>query len=104
MAQPGRERPGTGRQRASLAEAPLSAEVVAAARTLYLAAVANAVRRARRAKRWPEVARIRRQQAAALFWRPVPRSRRPPRSSNPSATACSPSCARSRRPTPMPSW
>ena len=67
LAQPVRERPGTGRQRHSLAAADLSADVVDAARTLYLASVEDAVRLARRAKRWPEVARIRRQQAAALF-------------------------------------
>ena len=54
-------------KRESLAVADLSAAVVDAARALYLASVEDAVRLARRAKRWPEVARIRRQQAAALF-------------------------------------
>ncbi len=54
-------------RRGRLAEAELSAKVVDASRSLYLSSVEVAVREARRAKRWPEVARIRRQQAATLF-------------------------------------
>ena len=44
-----------------------SAEVVEASKALYLSAVDNAVRAARRVKHWTEVARLRREQAAALF-------------------------------------
>lgn len=54
-------------RRAHLAEAPLSADVVTAARELYIAGADNAVRTARGAKRWTEVARIRRAEAGALF-------------------------------------
>lgn len=52
---------------ARLASAPLSEAVVAASKDLYLVAVERAVRTARRDKRWDEVARIRREQAAALY-------------------------------------
>ena len=44
-----------------------SAESVAGARTLYLTALEPAVRAAKRAKRWVEIARIRKDQAAALY-------------------------------------
>ena len=50
-----------------VATAPLSAAAVKSSRTLYLVAAEHAVRVARRDKRWDEVARIRRRQAAALF-------------------------------------
>ena len=53
------------RRRAAVA--PLSSEAVRSSRDLYLEAAESAVRAARRAKRWDEVARIRRRQAAALF-------------------------------------
>lgn len=49
------------------AAAPLSSAAVRSSRDLYLDAAESAVRAARRAKRWDEVARIRRRQAAALF-------------------------------------
>lgn len=49
-----------------LGEAPPSEAVVVASKTLYLAAAERAVRTARRDKRWREVARIRREQAAAM--------------------------------------
>jgi hypothetical protein len=52
---------------AKLAAAPLSASVVEDSRTFYLSSAERAVRTARTAKRWPEVARIRRQQAAELY-------------------------------------
>jgi hypothetical protein len=51
----------------SVAAAPLSADVVQAARALYLAAAEKAVKAARRAKRWGDVGRIRREQAEALY-------------------------------------
>jgi hypothetical protein len=44
-----------------------SAEVVEGSKALYLGAVETAVRAARRQKHWTEVARLRREQAAALF-------------------------------------
>jgi hypothetical protein len=44
-----------------------SEAVVEASKDLYLAAAERAVRAARRDKRWEEVARIRREQAAALY-------------------------------------
>ena len=47
--------------------APLSAEGVRAARTLYLSAVEREVRTARGSRRWSDVATLRREQAAALF-------------------------------------
>jgi len=50
-----------------LAEAEPSQEAVEAARALYVASAEAAARTARVAKRWPEVARIRRQEAGALF-------------------------------------
>lgn len=50
-----------------LAAAELSDEVVDAARTLYIASAESAARTARKAKRWIEVARIRRQEAGARF-------------------------------------
>jgi hypothetical protein len=52
---------------ARLASAPLSEAVVAASKDLYLVAAERAVRTARRDKRWEEVARIRREQAAAMY-------------------------------------
>lgn len=52
---------------ARLGAAPPSEAVVAASRDLYLAAAERAVRSSRRAKRWEQVARIRRAQAAALY-------------------------------------
>ncbi len=60
---------------ARLAGARLSADVVDDARSLYLGAAEDAARKARVAKRWSDVSRIRRQQATALFdaaGRPVP--------------------------------
>jgi hypothetical protein len=50
-----------------LADAPLTAAAVQSSRTLYLVAAERAVRAARRDKRWDDVARIRRRQAAAIF-------------------------------------
>jgi hypothetical protein len=52
---------------ARLVAAPPSETVVAASKDLYLTAAERAVRAARRDKHWKEVARIRRQQAAALY-------------------------------------
>ena len=49
------------------AAAPLSSAAVRSSRDLYLDAAESAVQAARKAKRWDEVARIRRRQAAALF-------------------------------------
>ncbi|MHB8891136.1 MAG: hypothetical protein ACYC65_03735 [Candidatus Limnocylindrales bacterium] len=54
-------------RRRSLAEAALTAAVVASSRTLYLSTADQAARAARRAGGWDEVARIRREQAGALF-------------------------------------
>ncbi|HEY5496163.1 MAG TPA: hypothetical protein VIK16_05845 [Candidatus Limnocylindrales bacterium] len=54
-------------RRRRVAAAPLTAAAVESSRTLYLVAADRAVRAARRAKRWDEVAQIRRRQAAALF-------------------------------------
>jgi hypothetical protein len=54
-------------RRAKLAAAPLSSSVVEDSRAFYLSSAERAVRAARTAKRWPEVARIRRQQAAELY-------------------------------------
>jgi hypothetical protein len=56
--------PAELRRRAAVA--PLSIAAVRSSRDLYLDAAESAVRAARRAKRWDEVARIRRRQAAAL--------------------------------------
>ena len=53
------------RRRAAVAA--LSFAAVRSSRDLYLDAAESAVQAARRAKRWDEVARIRRRQAAALF-------------------------------------
>ena len=50
-----------------LSAAPPSDAVVAASKSLYLAAAERAVRTARRDKRWDQVAGIRRAQAAALY-------------------------------------
>ncbi len=52
---------------ARLAAAVPADAVVVASKDLYLAAAERAVRTARRDKRWEEVARIRRDQAAALY-------------------------------------
>jgi hypothetical protein len=52
---------------ARLVALPPSEAVVVASRDLYLTAAERAVRAARRDKHWKEVARIRRQQAAALY-------------------------------------
>jgi hypothetical protein len=52
---------------ARLSAARPSEAVVAAARELYLATAERGVRTAKREKRWEEVARIRRAQAAALY-------------------------------------
>jgi hypothetical protein len=54
-------------RRQRLERAPLSAASVQNARTLYLASAEREVRAARRARKWSEVATIRREQAAALF-------------------------------------
>ncbi len=54
-------------RRARLARAPLTAAVVEASRALYLSTAEHAVREARRKKRWGDVGRIRREQAAALY-------------------------------------
>ena len=54
-------------RRLKLATAPGSAQVVAASRSLYMSAAERAVTRARREKRWADVARIRRAQAAAVY-------------------------------------
>ena len=50
-----------------LGAAPPSEAAVTAAKDLYMAAAERAVRTARRDKRWDKVARIRREQAAALY-------------------------------------
>ncbi len=50
-----------------LADAPLSDDVVTASRELYVAAADRAVRADKKAKRWNDVARLRREEAAALF-------------------------------------
>jgi hypothetical protein len=52
---------------ARLGAVPPTEAAVMAAKELYLAAVERAVRTARRDKRWDEVARIRRTQAAAVY-------------------------------------
>jgi hypothetical protein len=58
---------GPSARRSKLAVAAPSAKVVEEARRMYLAAAERAVTKARREKRWAEVARIRREQAAAIF-------------------------------------
>jgi hypothetical protein len=50
-----------------LASAPLTAASVAASRTLYLSTADQAAQAARRVRDWDEVARIRREEAGALF-------------------------------------
>lgn len=57
--------PADKRQR--LAAAPLSAEVVRSARALYVSAAEREVRSARHDRRWEDVARLRRRQAAAMY-------------------------------------
>jgi hypothetical protein len=57
--------PPTRRQK--LAVAPLTAEVVRSSRTLYLATAERAAKAARHEKRWGDVGRILREQAAALY-------------------------------------
>ena len=62
-------------RRARLAAAPISGEVVADSRALYMNAADASVRAARSDKRWKVVSRIRRAQAANLYeeaHRPVP--------------------------------
>ncbi len=54
-------------RRRVIAERPISAAVAKAARTLYLTTVEREVKAARRDKRWEDVSRMRRRQAAALF-------------------------------------
>ena len=54
-------------RRAKLASAAPSAAVVEASRVLYMSAAERAVREARRGKRWADVGRIRRAQAAAVY-------------------------------------
>ena len=51
----------------ALAGAQPTSAVVAASRALYVSGADQAVRAARREKRWAEVAQVRRQQAGALF-------------------------------------
>ena len=55
------------KRQARLAAAPLSEEVVGAARTLYLGTVDRAFREARRDRDWESASRIRREQATALY-------------------------------------
>ncbi len=57
----------TAERRHRIERATLSADSVHAARTLYLTTVERDVHAARRAKRWHEVATLRREQAAVLF-------------------------------------
>lgn len=54
-------------RRLGLAAAPLNAATVASSRSLYLATADQAVKVARRRGNWNEVARVRREQAGALF-------------------------------------
>jgi hypothetical protein len=54
------------RRRAAMGSRPISADVVAQARSAYLAGADQAARAARRARRWDSVARVRRDQAAAM--------------------------------------
>ncbi|MBY0398502.1 MAG: hypothetical protein K2X91_18810, partial [Thermoleophilia bacterium] len=54
-------------RRKRVADGPPTAAAVRSARTLYLVAVERAVRAARHDKRWEDVSRLRRRQAAALF-------------------------------------
>lgn len=55
------------RRRAGLDARPISADVVAQSRSLYLGGADQAVRVARRDRRWEAVGRIRHDQAAALY-------------------------------------
>ena len=55
------------RKVARLETAPPAEGAIESAKELYLASLEKAVRAARRARRWSELARIRRDQAAALF-------------------------------------
>jgi hypothetical protein len=62
-------------RRARLTAAPISGEVVAESRALYLAAAEAAVKKARGEKRWKVISRIRRNQATNLWaaaGRPIP--------------------------------
>lgn len=52
---------------AKLAAAPVSNQVVAASRALYLATVERAIKAARHDGRWGDIGRIRREQARALY-------------------------------------
>ena len=54
-------------RRRRIAAKPPSAEVVEAAKALYLGAAEAAVKEARRTKHWTDVGRLRREEAAALF-------------------------------------
>jgi hypothetical protein len=54
-------------RRLRVENAPLSADAVRAARTLYLTAVEREARTARGARRWNDVAALRREQATALY-------------------------------------
>ncbi len=54
-------------RRAKLAAAPLGEATVLACRQLYLSTAERAAHRAGRARRWNDVARIRRRQASALY-------------------------------------
>jgi hypothetical protein len=54
------------RRRDQIAARPISAEAVGQARSAYLAAADQAVRAARRERRWDTLARLRRDQAAAI--------------------------------------
>lgn len=54
-------------RRRVIADRPLSAAAVKAARTLYLTTVEREVKAARRDKRWEDLSRMRRRQATALF-------------------------------------
>ena len=53
-------------RRARLESAPISAAVVTQSKALYLGAAERAVKAARRARRWGDVAQLRREQARAL--------------------------------------
>ena len=54
-------------RRTRLAAAPISAEVVAASRALYLSTAERVIKAARADKRWGDVGRLRREEAEALF-------------------------------------
>ena len=59
--------PERAEQRALAAQARPSEDAVAASRALYLATVEHAYQDARRARRWDEASRVRRDQAMALY-------------------------------------